>query len=139
MTNTLITSEVGFDAAGKQSGFLRLPYSQHRSACGPTMLMMAGNHSHECGGQIALNRLAHELNARGLVCAYTAGVLELYKDIGDAASKGKGIGLIHQPETPEAAPEPVAAPHAGIVLAKRTLAQIRGGDALLQIAAGAPA
>lgn len=75
MSGTSITSEVDFDASGKQSGFLRLPHSVHRSAygwipipitainngVGPTLLMMAGNHGDEYEGQIAISQLAREL------------------------------------------------------------------------------
>lgn len=75
MSGTLITSEVDFSAAGKQTGFLRLPHSVHRSAYGwipvpvcviangegPGVLMMAGNHGDEYEGQIALTKLVQEL------------------------------------------------------------------------------
>lgn len=75
MSDTLITSEVDFAAPGKQTGFLRLPHSVHRSAYGwipvpvcviaggegPTVLMMAGNHGDEYEGQIALTKLAGAL------------------------------------------------------------------------------
>ncbi len=75
MADTLITSEVDFDALGKQTGFLRLPHSVHQSAYGwipvpvvvvangdgPTILLMAGNHGDEYEGQIALSKLAQEL------------------------------------------------------------------------------
>ena len=77
MSDTLITSELDFDAPGKHAGFLRLPHSVHRSAYGwigvpvvcinngdgPTVLMMAGNHGDEYEGQTALTRLAHDLRA----------------------------------------------------------------------------
>lgn len=76
MTNSLITAEVDFDANGKQTGFLRVPHSVHRSAygwipvpivvlkngTGPTLLLIAGNHGDEYEGQIALTRLAQELS-----------------------------------------------------------------------------
>lgn len=74
---TRITTEVGFDRPGIQAGYLSVPYSTHRSAygriqvpivcvrggCGPTALLMAGNHGDEYEGQIALSRLACALNA----------------------------------------------------------------------------
>jgi predicted deacylase len=77
MSGTSITSEVDFEANGKQSGFLRLPHSVHRSAYGwvpipittikngdgPTLLVMAGNHGDEYEGQIAISQLARELEA----------------------------------------------------------------------------
>jgi len=75
MTDTLIASEVDFDRPGKQTGFLRIPHSTHRSAYGwipapitvlaggdgPTVLLMAGNHGDEYEGQIALTRLVQDL------------------------------------------------------------------------------
>ena len=74
---TLIHSEIDFDQEGKQTGFLRLPHSIHRSAYGwipipivmfkhgegPTTLMMAGNHGDEYEGQVALAKLCYELDA----------------------------------------------------------------------------
>lgn len=76
MTETLISSDVSFDAEGKQTGFLRVPHSVHRSAYGwipvpvvtiangkgPTTLLMAGNHGDEYEGQIALTKLAMALD-----------------------------------------------------------------------------
>ena len=76
MSDSLITSEVNFEAQGRQQGFLRLPHSVHRSAYGwipipvvslrngdgPTLLLMAGNHGDEYEGQVALTRLIRELN-----------------------------------------------------------------------------
>jgi predicted deacylase len=75
MPNTLITSEVDFDANGKQTGYLRLPLSVHRSAYGwvpipivsikngqgPTLLLISGIHGDEYEGQIALTKLCREL------------------------------------------------------------------------------
>jgi len=76
MVETLITSEVDFDAQGKHTGFLRVPHSVHRSAYGwipvpivairngegPTVLFISGNHGDEYEGQIALARLAREVS-----------------------------------------------------------------------------
>lgn len=70
-----ISSEIDFQANGKQTGFLRLPHSVHRSAYGwipipivqikngdgPTILLMAGNHGDEYEGQVAVTKLAKEL------------------------------------------------------------------------------
>lgn len=70
-----IHAEVDFDAPGRQTGYLRVPHSVHRSAYGwipvpivvinngpgPTILLMAGNHGDEYEGQIALSRLARDL------------------------------------------------------------------------------
>ena len=88
MTGSLITAEVDFDAQGKQTGFLRLPHSVHRSAygwipvpivvlqngAGPTLLLLSGTHGDEYEGQIALTRLARDLSAdqiRGRVIILT--------------------------------------------------------------------
>ena len=67
---SLIWTEVDYERAGKQIGFLHLPHSVTRSAygviripiavirngSGPTLLLMAGNHGDEYEGQIALTR-----------------------------------------------------------------------------------
>ncbi len=80
MPDSLITSEVDFDAPGKHAGYLRLPHSVHRSAYGwipipviclnngdgPTLLLMAGNHGDEYEGQTALTRLANEVQAEDI-------------------------------------------------------------------------
>jgi len=72
---TLIHSEIDYDADGKQTGFLRLPHSVHRSAYGwlpvpivmlkngdgPTALLIAGNHGDEYEGQVALSKLCQRL------------------------------------------------------------------------------
>src|SRR5947207_15808077 len=72
--------EIDLDRSGKQTGFLRLPHSVHRSAygwipipiaqisnkgangSGPTVLLMAGNHGDEYEGQAGLGRLIRELD-----------------------------------------------------------------------------
>src|SRR6202048_3028591 len=65
-----LTAEIDFDRDGKQHGFIRLPYSVHRSAygwipipvacikngVGPRVLLMAGNHGDEYEGQVALGK-----------------------------------------------------------------------------------
>ena len=70
-----IYSEIDYQADGKQTGYLRLPHSVHRSAYGwipipivqiksgdgPTILLMAGNHGDEYEGQVAVARLAKDL------------------------------------------------------------------------------
>ena len=70
-----IAAEIDYEADGKQSGYLRLPHSVHRSAYGwipipivqikngdgPTLLLMAGNHGDEYEGQVAVTRLAKDL------------------------------------------------------------------------------
>lgn len=302
MDDTLISSEVIFDRPGKQTGFLRVPYSVHRSANGwitvpisvlaggdgPTVLLMAGSDGDECEGQIALTNLVRELepedirgriiiltmanspaaeaglrisstddgnlnrafpgdrrggptdmiahyiehvlmpmadfmvdlhsggtslfnpptllhgtghdgaeaerlkrlqtafdlpyawvftggggsvdrdilaqterglrrvlhalgvlpgyvpdtahgtretNARGSACAYEAGLFEPIKEIAETVAEREVVGHAQHPETPWKSPDPVAAPYAGIVLAKRSLGQVRRGVAVFQIAA----
>src|ERR1700723_431078 len=70
-----LTAEIDFDRDGKQHGFIRLPYSVHRSAYGwipipvacikngeePHVLLMAGNHGDEYEGQVALGKLIRAL------------------------------------------------------------------------------
>jgi predicted deacylase len=74
-SKTRITCEVDFDQDGKQTGFLRLPHSVHRSAYGwiaipiivirngdgPSVLLTAGNHGDEYEGQLALMKLCQAL------------------------------------------------------------------------------
>jgi len=80
MSESLISSEIDFEAKGKHTGFLRLPHSVHRSAYGrilipivminngngPTTLLMAGNHGDEYEAQIALSKLCRELQAKDI-------------------------------------------------------------------------
>ncbi|WP_322047208.1 succinylglutamate desuccinylase/aspartoacylase family protein [Paraburkholderia sp. J67] len=70
-----IRSEIDFDAPGRQTGYLRLPHSVHRSAygwipipvgsirngSGPTVLLMGGNHGDEYEGQILVSQLLREI------------------------------------------------------------------------------
>jgi len=70
-----LSAEIDFDQDGKQHGFVRLPYSVHRSAYGwipipvvcikngegPRVLLMAGNHGDEYEGQVALGKLIRAL------------------------------------------------------------------------------
>lgn len=72
-----LTAEIDFDRDGKHHGFIRLPYSVHRSAYGwipipvacikngdgPRVLLMAGNHGDEYEGQVALGKLIRSLEA----------------------------------------------------------------------------
>ncbi len=80
MTLTQVTSEVEFDADGKQTGYLRVPHSAHRSAYGwlpvpitvikngkgPTLVISAGVHGDEYEGQIAVSELAEQLKAEDI-------------------------------------------------------------------------
>jgi predicted deacylase len=72
-----LTAEIDFDRDGKENGFIRLPYSVHRSAYGwipipvvcikngdgPRVLLMGGNHGDEYEGQVALGKLIRSLEA----------------------------------------------------------------------------
>src|SRR6202045_2600919 len=72
-----LTAEIDFDRDGKQHGFIRLPYSVHRSAYGwipipvariknghsPGVLLMAGNHGGEYEGQVALGKMIRSREA----------------------------------------------------------------------------
>jgi predicted deacylase len=81
---TRLSCEVDLEKDGRQTGFVRLPHSVHRSAYGwlpipivclkngpgPRILMMAGNHGDEWEGQMALNHLVRTLkveNVRGRI------------------------------------------------------------------------
>src|SRR5437667_116241 len=75
MSRTRIHSEVDFTKDGKQSAFLRLPHSVHRSAygwlpmpitcikngAGPRVLLVSGNHGDEYEGQVTLMKLTRRL------------------------------------------------------------------------------
>lgn len=71
-----IESEVDFNSPGIHCGYLRLPWSSHRSAygwipipvasvkngSGPTVLVMAGNHGDEYEGQVVLSEFVRQVN-----------------------------------------------------------------------------
>lgn len=78
-----------------------------------------------------------ELTVKGSVYAYETGVLELKKDIGDTVHEAECVGLIHHPDAPWKAPDPINSPHAGMVLCKRAMGQVERGDAVCQIAVDA--
>ena len=73
-----LSTRIDFEAEGKQSGYLRLPHSVHRSAygwlpvplvcvksgAGPTVLLISGVHGDEFEGQITLSKLIRDLEAR---------------------------------------------------------------------------
>lgn len=75
---TVIHNEINFQLEGKQSGYLRLPHSVHRSAYGwipvpiasikngqgPTVVLTAGTHGDEYEGQVVLSRLIRELQPK---------------------------------------------------------------------------
>ena len=74
-SQTRLNAEIDFNRNGKQHGFIRLPYSVHRSAygwipipvacvkngAGPRILLVAGNHGDEYEGQVALGKLIRDL------------------------------------------------------------------------------
>lgn len=75
MEKSRISLDIDLSADGKQSGYARLPFSVHRSAYGwlpmpivcvkngpgKSVLLMAGTHGDEYEGQIALCRIAQEI------------------------------------------------------------------------------
>ncbi len=77
MASNPIHCEIDLGASGKQTGYLRLPHSVHRSAYGylpypiatikngegPTVLLMSGNHGDEYEGQVIVSSLIRELQA----------------------------------------------------------------------------
>lgn len=80
MEKSRIGTSVDYDKAGKQFGFLTVPYSRDDSAwgqlrlpivvvkngSGPTVLLSGGNHGDEYEGPIAIMKLARELDAGSL-------------------------------------------------------------------------
>ena len=75
-----ISTDVDFNKDGKQTGFLRLPHSVHRSAYGwipipvacirngegPRVLLMAGTPGDEYEGQIAIGKLLRSLEPKAM-------------------------------------------------------------------------
>lgn len=78
-----------------------------------------------------------ELNAKGSVYAYGAGLFEPLKAIGDDVDEGETVGRIHHPETPGKEPDGITSPYGGMVLCRRAMAKVVRGDAVYQIAADA--
>ena len=80
MTSNPIITTIDFEKEGKQTGYLRLPHSVHRSAYGwipfpvacirngegPTALLLAGTHGDEYEGQITLSKLIYELKPQDI-------------------------------------------------------------------------
>src|ERR1700722_11254414 len=76
----LIRSEIDLDSSGKQTGYLRLPHSVHRSAYGwipipiasirngdgPVVLLMGGNHGDEYEGQVLVSSLIREIEPQSV-------------------------------------------------------------------------
>lgn len=72
---TQISTDIDYERAGKQAGYLLLPYSHNNSAwakiaipiyvikngMGPTILALGGNHGDEYEGTVALMKLARDL------------------------------------------------------------------------------
>ena len=77
---TKMMTTLDYELEGKQSGFIRLPHSVHRSAYGwlplplacikngdgPTVLLMSGTHGDEYEGQVALSKLMCSLEAKDI-------------------------------------------------------------------------
>jgi N2-acetyl-L-2,4-diaminobutanoate deacetylase len=75
--NSPITTDIDFEQAGKQVGYLRVPYARDNSAwgalmipltllkngTGPTLLLIGGSHGGEYEGPVCLMKLARELKA----------------------------------------------------------------------------
>ena len=73
----MVITSLDFDRPGKQQGFLQVPYSHNlggwanvmipctvvANGRGPTVLVLGGNHGDEYQGQIAIMKLARELEA----------------------------------------------------------------------------
>jgi predicted deacylase len=78
----MLLTALDFDLAGKQQGFLQVPYSHDlggwanvmipitcvapKASSGPTVLILGGNHGDEYQGQIAAMKLARELQPEHL-------------------------------------------------------------------------
>ncbi len=78
-----------------------------------------------------------ELNVQGSIYAYSAGVFQPMKSIGDDVEAGEVVGLIHHADTPGAMPDEITSPYPGIILCQRAMARVVRGDAVFQIAADA--
>lgn len=77
MSATPVSTDIDFSRDGKQTGYLRLPHSVHRSAYGwipfpiaclrngdgPSIFLSAGVHGDEYEGQVAMSRLICDLEA----------------------------------------------------------------------------
>jgi predicted deacylase len=77
--NPILTT-IDFEKEGKQTGYLRLPHSVHRSAYGwipfpvacirngegPTVLLLAGTHGDEYEGQLTLSKLICQLEPKDI-------------------------------------------------------------------------
>jgi predicted deacylase len=80
MTGSTVWSTLDLDAEGKDTDYLRIPHSNDLSAYGwvpipvvrikngrgPTILLCAGNHGDEYEGQVALLRLAREIEPQDI-------------------------------------------------------------------------
>jgi predicted deacylase len=75
-----LSADIDFDKEGKQTGFVRLPHSVHRSAYGwipipvisirngegPRVLLTSGNHGDEYEGQVALMKFVREVQPKDI-------------------------------------------------------------------------
>ena len=76
MSSKVGDTDIDFDIDGKQTGFLRLPYSEHddawgvipvplaviRNGDGPTVILQGGNHGDEYEGPIVLGEIIRDLD-----------------------------------------------------------------------------
>ena len=77
--NPILTT-IDYEKEGKQTGYLRLPHSVHRSAYGwlpfpvacirngegPTDILLSGTHGDEYEGQVTLSKLIHQLEPKDI-------------------------------------------------------------------------
>ena len=77
--NPILTT-IDYEKEGKQTGYLRLPHSVHRSAYGwlpfpvacirngegPTALLLSGTHGDEYEGQVTLSKLIHQMEPKDI-------------------------------------------------------------------------
>jgi len=69
----------------------------------------------------------------GLVYAPVAGIWEPTNELGDTVAAGDTVALIHVPEEPLREPVRVAAPAAGMMLARRAMGRVEPGDCLAEL------
>jgi len=84
--------------------------------------------------KIDKTRGTRELTAKGSVYAYSCGLLEICKEIGESVQLDEIVAHIHHPDDPTKQPTPVKSNYTGIVLCKRHMCQVEKGDAIVQIA-----
>ena len=77
LSNSIFSTSIDFDTDGKQFGHIKIPHSRDeagwgdllipiisiKNGVGPSVLLIGGNHGDEWEGQIALRKLAYQLDA----------------------------------------------------------------------------